>query len=380
MKKNLITPILMLAMSIILVSVLLIKTYPGKTGLKTAGSDDSHKEVTGYQVKKITFPFRHFITPQLEGDKIYACISDDKKHGSLNKLIEYDIKTGDYKVLFETEFSPSALQNLMMNEKWMIWLDATMDLGQIKVYRKRRQDNDIKVIYQMNSNFENLDTPYLYKDYVCWATYDGEKKVARLKLYNLETDAMEDIYEFKFPSYYNAYPEMNDGKLVFTDHVDDKGIYLVLDLESRKLDTYESKFNYPAFASFSRNKIFSDNMDNYRIWGNTNFGVYDINTGEYTQIKPQLPDSKAKYLEIFTFRVKDNVMAIDFYVRGNEDRAKYIELYRVSDDGIKKIGDTLRIEGLRHFDFSPGGELLIGAESGADSGKDTSELYIVSFD
>ena len=351
---------ILLVMLMVIISGILVNLYLNSNNI--LGSGELHSKNDDYSIKKIRFPFRHFTSMQIEGNKLYACV-DSKGTGSLDKLIQYDIVKGDYEVLFETEFSPSALQNLMMNEKWSIWLDCTMGWEKIRIYRQDRSNDEVKMIYQLDSSFSNLDTPYLYNDYLCWTSYDAQKHVLRLKLYDLMTDEMEDIYEFEMDSHYNSYPKMNQDKLVFTDNISEKGVYLVLDLNTRELETYEAQCKYPAFAVYSSGKIIFRPLDDYRVWSRKNFGIYDTASREHAELEFSSPPSR--------FTVKDDMMAVLIH----DEDADYVELYKIETSGIREVAQTPPQEDLCWYGFSYSGELIVGY---SPMDRDMAEIYILS--
>lgn len=271
-------------------------------------------------IEKISFPFKQYSSVQKDGDFIYASV-DSNNNGFFDKIVKYNIKTKKYNTIFQSEFQTAALQNIMVNDKWVIWLDATMDLSKIRIYCMDKNTNIKKLVYKVESRKGNMDTPYLYKDYISWVGFD-EKDEAYVFLYNINKNQLLKLYKLEHVSFYNTFIHMNEDKLLWTDNIDNKGYYFILDLKNKKINKYKSNYLFPGYAQISNDLIFSINFNNYRDWCNQEFGCFDINANKYIPIKIK------EYIN--RFRVKDNILVI-------LNKHNHLEIYDINKSLNKTI-------------------------------------------
>lgn len=228
--------------------------------------------------EEIDFPFKKYCSVQIDSNFIYASI-DSQNKGFYDKLVKYNIKAKKYDVIHESEFDDPVLQEVMVNNEWITWLDANSPLNKIKIYCMNKKTLEKRLIYEVHSLAGNMDTPFLYKNYVSWVGFDNND-IPNVFLFDILENKLESVYKLNHSSFYNSFVHMCNNKLLWTDNVNDKGYYYILDLESRKINMLQSKYKFPGFAQFNNNTIFSRNSNYFRDWPSYKLGYYNIQTKE----------------------------------------------------------------------------------------------------
>src|SRR5581483_3647472 len=74
----------------------------------------------------ITLPYSAVSAPIVMGKEMYIAVNT--KWGSLpDEVRKIDLDNKKETILFKTEHSPSAINDLQGNEEWLVWVDSTED-------------------------------------------------------------------------------------------------------------------------------------------------------------------------------------------------------------------------------------------------------------
>lgn len=267
---------------------------------KSTYTESQNNDNKGIIVKQITLPYIHCNSPQIIGDEIYICVNDHSK-SMANKLISYNIKTSKISTIFESKYEKPSLQRAMCNKDWLIWLDSNDFGSECTIYSKNIHTGEIRAIYKYKDKDGKavLVSPYLYNNYVAWVQYDNG--IFTVSLYNLDTNSRKTVGTLNKCSFYNSFVYMNDNTLLWTDCINDSGVYCLYDLTSGKLTTIKAPYKYPGYAKLAKNKIYSINFDNYSSWRSQSFGVYDISNKTYKKLSNE-------YINMFS--INNNSVAI----------------------------------------------------------------------
>jgi len=146
---------------------------------------------------------------------------------------------------------------------------------------------------------------------------------------------------------------MADDMLLWTDCIEEKGYYILYDLNTGRITKYEAPCKYPGYAEMAQNKIYSLNFkDDYHDWSLNRLGVFDIATKTYHQ----LSDSYINAL-----RVGNNSIAV-------LDQGSRLKLY-INHKNIKEIPITLPYSSINAMDYSEDGRLIVNVSQ--NDGKST---------
>src|SRR5690606_34371188 len=165
-----------------------------------------------YEETVYYIPFQKYNDPVVDGNNLFVHVNSPLDILNINKFIQYNLQTGEYEVLYESEYSNANMQATNVNENWITWLDFGR-IGKAKILVIDRSTNEIKTIAEINNEDEVLSPPTLEDDYVAWIYTNNATEQVEVKLYNLATEETEVIANVPFQPelYYSAF--MIDGKI-----------------------------------------------------------------------------------------------------------------------------------------------------------------------
>lgn len=241
-----------------------------------------------YEETVYYIPFQKYNDPVVDGNNLFVHVNSPLDILNINKFIQYNLQTGEYEVLYESEYSNANMQATNVNENWITWLDFGR-IGKAKILVIDRSTNEIKTIAEINNEDEVLSPPTLEDDYVAWIYTNNATEQVEVKLYNLATEETEVIANVPFQPelYYSAF--MIDGKIVWNSHENGKGYYYLYDIEGKTIEKYEEPIPYPLMVKYSNDKIYALNSTGkiqlegavVEYWDNQTFGYLDIQTEEF---------------------------------------------------------------------------------------------------
>ncbi|WP_138090140.1 hypothetical protein [Halalkalibacterium halodurans] len=293
----------------------------------------------------IEIPYKEYNHPVILGDEMFINVnSDPSKLYDVDTLIQYNMKTGEEKVLYESEYEESAMQSTEVNEDWLVWVDSSVDGYYEKILAMNLANGEIQTLGETNPEYLTIFSPELYADNVAWTELNDEARV-EVKLHNLKTGKTSSIATLNEYSLYNSSVYMSNGKLLWTDSDNGNGYYYLYDLESKSTDKYQAPKPYPGYASYSEGKIFAIHFDENRDWTSQDFGYYDIKLNEYHSLE------YGQYINYF--KTSDNKLAI-------LDDEHHFYFYEFQNNELVPIETTI-MEEINPFYifFDNGGHLII---------------------
>jgi hypothetical protein len=229
----------------------------------------------------ITLPYAYASHPFIMGQEMYVAINS--KWGFLpDEIRKINLQTKKETTIFQTEYQPSAINDLQGNEKWMIWVDSTEEGFYNNIWVRNLQTGEMKKIYQQPESSHILIIPTLYDHYVVWS-YEQKDKV-KICLMDLETGKKEDIAEHHTFSLANhARIDPINGKLLWPDSENGVGFFKVFDMKTRQTTAYPLPGYTPGYPSFVGNDdiLFLNSKDNFVKWENPPVCIYHLKTKKY---------------------------------------------------------------------------------------------------
>ncbi|WP_162485083.1 hypothetical protein [Carboxydothermus hydrogenoformans] len=257
----------------------------GESNIEDNETIEENKNPYADAIISLKPPFGRIGDVVLVGNDLYMCVSDNTEFAK--NIIKYNLQTKQTEKIFTSEFDDPSVQNLMINDNWLIWTDSTADGLLHRIYVKDLKTGKIKLIAKLAFKGLTPISPFLYKDFIAWVEptrYDGKYFNGKVVLYNLNNHKTKVVGTIRQLELYNNFVYINDNKILWTDSYDGKGYYKFYDLKTNKIKTYESKYLYPGYAEFAGNKIYSLNFNNIRDWTSHKFEEYDIKNNTYTNI------------------------------------------------------------------------------------------------
>ncbi|WLR44391.1 hypothetical protein LC087_18960 (plasmid) [Bacillus carboniphilus] len=254
-------------------------------------------------------PYKNIINGFFYNNIYYG--SFEKENGEVC-LIGFNVKTKEEELIYKSEFKESALQNVLSNENALVFLDSTVDGYYTKLYAYNKETKEKSQLTESDSDYLTLDIPTLYNEYVSWVYLDtsqgGGKEKAIVQLHNLNSKETIDVDTINEFGMHNVFVSMDDNKLVWTDTVNDKGVYKVYDLHSKKISIFDSPFKYPGYSKIDNDKIYAFHFNDKSDWINKEFGYFDINKKEYS---PFFSKEKNEYLDYFAVNNQNVTITTD---------------------------------------------------------------------
>jgi len=225
-------------------------------------------------------PYVTFTNSALVGDDLFVCVGE--KISSVDKVVDYNIKTKEVKTLFESHYGEAAVQGITANSKWIIWEDADANTDGGTFYILDRNTGRIEELDDClgTTGDVSIFDPVLSGDFVAWFNEIRGKKTT-VQLTNLKAQKTQVAATLAQAGSYHGALTLKDETLLWTDHVDGKGFYHIYQIDTQKTKTIEAPFAYPWSAKLSDGLLFSINFDDYHNWTGQDFGWFDPSDSSY---------------------------------------------------------------------------------------------------
>jgi hypothetical protein len=338
---------------IFLLSLLLLQT--GCTGIassqeilpKTSKIEEGKTE----KVKKYTYlrlPYTSIQEPVLIGDDLYMSINENSP-SLANTIIKHNLKTKKTTKIFKSQFEDASIHTIVGNKDWLVWVDSDSAGIQNKMWAKNLKTGETQVLSESKDELITLDCPVLYQDYVAW-TYVDEKRESTVHLVNLKTNEKKIVHHLHTYGLHNAFVQMNDGKLVWSDEIDKVPYYMVYDLSTKQIQSYKTSGYFPGYVELVGNQIFSINgPDHLRNASIVWTGMFDMKTGKSTKLENHFVSGLTGFGNYIAY-VSDDI----------KDLKNRLKVFKVEKDQLKKVMvDTHPLHNPDFLSFSSDHILLV---------------------
>ena len=269
----------------------------GLLGCRSEGSpqrDDGSAADLYSAASTLDLPYREYGSVNSVDGQLYLIVDVGNKIN--DTIVSVDPKTGQRKIVMTW---PEEISWMRVNQEWLVWESDK------EVMARPRRGGETSVVASSQPVF----APALDGGTVAWMDLgeDGEYDVV---FHDLATGSTHKVADIEIPSYYNAFMDLEDGRLLWTDVRDGEGYYRVAQIGGVNPDeiTVEDfpvgaiQFQYPGYALAFRDRFYSINFDNYYEWDWSvqQFGYYSTATSEF---RPVIVDRAVYYFEIIGSRV-----------------------------------------------------------------------------
>lgn len=240
---------------------------------KTHSNSEPQEEVHNHKIEaipRITFKelkteFDSVIFPVVYDGSLFMSVStfdDEEKDNRL--LVEYDLKSNQYKTIFESEYSEAFVQGIQVNENWVVWQDLEAWGCKDNIWILNRKTNKKKKINSISTNAPSYTVPCLIDDYIAWIEEEkivDDKIKGSVRLYNCNSGKYEKIANLEELGAYNIILTNQGSKLLWTDTIDGKSYYFVYDIYNKKMIKKKVDLKYAMHPKFVGENIFSVELD-----------------------------------------------------------------------------------------------------------------------
>lgn len=291
-----------------------IADSPDNQNTAKSASPNENKEESQpvYEETVYYLPFINYNDPVLDGTDLFVHVHSERDNFiNINQLIQYDLETGEFNVLYESAYAEANMHGTVLNEDWITWKDLGR-VGKSKILVMNRKSDEIKTIVEINDENEAISPPALENNYLAWIHLNNATKQVNVHLHNLLTGETEIIADIAFQPefYYSVF--MRDGKLVWNSHENGKGYYYLYDIDSKTTEKFEEPLPHPLLVKYSNGKFFAlSSTGKEKIegregeyWADLTLGYLDVKTREF---QPFPFDG-----QIFEFDVyRDNILILN---------------------------------------------------------------------
>jgi hypothetical protein len=284
------------------------------------GGEEKEKKYT-----HLRLPYDLIREPVLIGDDLYMAINENSP-SITNTIIKYNLKTKKTTKIFTSQFEDASINTIVGNQDWLVWVDSNAYGTKNKMWAKNLNTGTTQVLSESEDELITLDCPYLYQDYVAW-THVDEKKKSAVHLINLKTNEEKVVHHLHDYSLINAFVQMNNGKLVWSDEMGQVPYYMVYDLNTKQTKSYKAPGYYPGYVQLVGDQIFSINatdhfMDASLAWT----GMFDTKTGKSTKLENHFVDGLTGFGNYIVYASND--------IKDSKDKLK---VFKVKEGTLKRV-------------------------------------------
>lgn len=206
----------------------------------------------GAFVTTVTVPFQNADWVDISGDYLYMSVYDSYQADGTDKLVSYNIKTCDERVLFElpynSKYDDCFIQGVQTDGKWLVWEVCNLMTGHFgAIFVMNLENGEVRLVKEM-SNLSN-SLPVLANGKVTWSEA-GEESSA-IYTYNCNNKRTSEIAKIK--SEYVSFAADGDKIVWYTD-----GEYTVYNCLNGKTTKIKSDAEKVRALSLKENKIIAD--------------------------------------------------------------------------------------------------------------------------
>lgn len=225
-------------------------------------------------IQTVDLPYRSFGVARRVGATLFLNV--DSGEGIADTIIAYDLDSMGTEVMVESD---DEIGGLAADDDWLMW-EADK-----KLFARSRSTGETR---EVSSSRDELYAPALEGDHAAWVDLTPEQEY-RVVVFDLATRKLRTVASVALPGFYNNFMDFHDGVLVWTDVVDDAGVYRLFELSTGKLREYvlrDTRFRFPGYVRATDGRVYSLNFDKVSEWDwtNTRLGYLDLATGEFVEI------------------------------------------------------------------------------------------------
>lgn len=258
-------------------------------------------------------------------------------------IYDLDIKENKEKLVSESIYTQMPIfQSLQINKDYAMYLDSINSLGKLTIFVENRKSKNIKKLYELENKYQNMETPFLYKNYVAYITYmeDEDKEIPVVKLHDLNENTQIIVQKLNDCGVYNLNIYFYNDKLYWTDNINNKAFVKYYDLKTKEITTLDLEISkYPSIEFMDDDYIFILNQNNIEDYTNAEYILYDLK-----EMKENRIIEKGNY-NLFSRIDKGFFSDENIYDSKDEDNRKKIWFYNIVDGKLNSTKLDLKFKG-----------------------------------
>lgn len=329
----------------ILVAALVISIFCGCCGCKKTHTELSDSKSSALNssyitedkifpgVEKLTLDYRTIISPVIYGRTLYMSVSEERiprEDIDTRHIVSYNIDTGKTEYLYESAYDSAYIQQISCDGKWLVWADQEISGAACDICVMNLESRKIEKIDNLTPEAPAFMIPKLQNERVYWIKEEhyseSDNKISgSVYEYDCVTKKKRKIASLNYIDFYNISLSVGNGKVIWSETVNDKGTLFLYDIKSQKTEKYVTGFKYACaplytdgYAIFQGQNTFDNGFEqpNRNYW-------YNIKTGEITEVKA---------LDSVMIAASDNFLAtscgmVIYYYKRDGEKLTLLEPY-----------------------------------------------------
>lgn len=245
-------------------------------------------------IQTITVPYRQVQDPILRGNLLYMAVAKpDRSETDTNRLVSYNIETGEETLLFTSKQELAMMQSLQADDEWLIWIDLALYGGECNIYMMNLESQEITRVNHFSSEAPSYTSPIYMDGKIYWIEEekvigDGENLsiYGHVYSYDCRTKTKTAIAEMHNIYENNLDLAAKDGKVVWFERTGEIGAYYIYDAETGKIDVISSKQRDSMNIQYTNGYIFAAETEDFMERTPKQLVCINIETKEYTDLSP----------------------------------------------------------------------------------------------
>lgn len=240
-------------------------------------------------VNSITVPYKEVLSPIINGDLLYMAVAKaDRPETDTNRLISYNIKTGEEKILFTSNQELANIQCIQSDGEWLVWADIALYGSATEVYAMNLESGKITQVTQFKSDEASFIYPVYMDEIIYWIQEEGvtgedENALVYGSIYAYDCESGKSQKIAKVNNIYtnNLRVGADDGKIVWFDRSGENGAYYIYDADTQQTVTLPSRQKDAMGVKYIDGYIFALETDSYKQKTPKKLVCIDTNTKAY---------------------------------------------------------------------------------------------------
>lgn len=236
--------------------------------------------------ESIEVPYPMVNTPVLYNNKIImAAAKPDATDIICRYIVEYDIETGESEVLFESTQTGGHIQQMQINESWVLWNDVNIYGGApCYFYVMNLESGEIKLA----GNTEHDAIPSLMDDCVYWmdrTKTENNISSGHIYRYNCLTEKTDTIADVTDVNALTVSLSSKEGKVVWNDIEGEINSIYIFDSATEETSKIDTPYKYIISPSYHDGNVVFVETENIKDSSvPRNFQLYNIKKETYTNL------------------------------------------------------------------------------------------------
>lgn len=245
-------------------------------------------------MRTVTVPYKAVMDPVLCGDLLYMAVAkEDRSETDTNRLVAYNLETGEETLLFTSKQELAMMQALQTDGTWLVWIDLGLYGDACNIYMMNLETKEITLVNAFSSEAPSYTLPAYMDGKIYWIeeeSVSGEGDDLRINghVYSYDCASKEKTAIAELHNIYlnNLEVAAKDGKVVWFERTGDNGAYYLYDTETGKTDVVPSQLPDAMNIQYVDGYIFSNETENFTEQTTKHMVDVQVDTKTYTKLEP----------------------------------------------------------------------------------------------